>query len=78
MRNDIFFEADIKLSADGLIHTIPVESPNTQRSKVEKRLHNGESKEDAYVCLTCPHEKCAGKSECFRRRKNLLKKRGEI
>ena len=78
MRNDIFFADDIKLSADGLIHTIPVESPNTQRKKTEKRLHNGDSRDDAYVCLTCPREKCGGKSECFRRRKNLLKKRGEI
>ena len=58
-----------KTSVDGMLHTVQRLDP-THRGR--RDIHNNDSYDDAYVCLTCPAEVCEGDLECFLKRKKQL------
>ncbi len=61
-------ELALKLSADGMIHTVqPI-----QRTRKKRDLLNEETYEEASVCLSCPLPECSGERTCYLRRKKQL------
>lgn len=61
-------ELALKLSADGMIHTVqPIHLMRKKRD-----LLNEETYEEASVCLTCPLPECSGDRKCYLRRKKQL------